>query len=125
MTIQSSITPDKFLTDREAFLSGKWNNTNLSSSNEPCGAVIINHQVNKNKKYTFDFYLSFGKSLKSALLIRITSYNVCYTKLLRKYCLSVNDPEPTELFWAVKEITWQLSPIILIILFVYGLFIQV
>ena len=53
--------------------------------------------------------------------------DICFPLLFFKikYCLSVNDPEPTELFWVVKEIIWKLSPIILIIIFVYGLFIQV
>lgn len=78
MSIQSSTTPDNFITNREAFLSGKWGDNSLSSSNEPCGAVILKHNVIQNKKYTFDFYLSFGKSIKSALLM---------TKLFKSYKL--------------------------------------
>lgn len=67
MAISTNATVKYFITNREAFLNGKWNESNNSSSNEPCACLIINHNAKKDKKASFQFFISFGKTLSSAL----------------------------------------------------------
>lgn len=67
MTIACSKKPSKFITNRDDFLSGRWNNNSLSSTNFPCGAVIVKSNAIRNTTQNFNFYLSFGTSLKSAI----------------------------------------------------------
>lgn len=67
MSIYSSVKPKHHITNREAFLSGKWDENSISSSNEPCAAVVLKCNGKHDRKEKFDFYLSFGHSLESAL----------------------------------------------------------
>ena len=47
MAIKSSSKPSYYITNREAFLSGKWQENSISSTNNPCAALIIKPQAKR------------------------------------------------------------------------------
>jgi len=69
MAIHSTIKPDFHITNREAFLRGKWDENSLSSSQEPCAAVVLNLKATQNQKLNLEFNISFGKTQNSAILM--------------------------------------------------------
>lgn len=67
MSITSSIKSRHYITNRQDFLSGKWNENSIQSQNQPCFAIISSLNVKRNTNINIDFSMSFGKTLESAL----------------------------------------------------------
>ncbi len=69
MSIHSLKKPVKYITNREAFLNGKWEENSLFSSNYPCATVIVNVEKSNIKDNTYDFYLCFGTTKESSKIM--------------------------------------------------------
>lgn len=69
MSIHSSVKPSSYTTNREAFLNGKWDDNSTSSTNYPCGAVIVKSSTQQQTQEKFEFYLCFGASYKSSIMM--------------------------------------------------------
>lgn len=67
MSIKSSIKPRYHMTNRQDFLSGKWNQNSIKSQNNPCFALVNTRTAKKNEKINIEFSMSFGKTIDSAL----------------------------------------------------------
>ncbi|MEG0614262.1 MAG: glucoamylase family protein [Oscillospiraceae bacterium] len=64
-------SPEKFsaTTDRTAVLSGKLTELTLSSHNNLCACAIMEKNFSNDEAANFNFFLSFGKTKKSAVLM--------------------------------------------------------
>ncbi len=68
--ISSSEECSNFSTNREDFFQGIFTRQNIASRQIPCGAISVSKFNLKGKKDKIDFFLSFGKTKKSALLMK-------------------------------------------------------
>ena len=70
MTISADKPELSLMTSRSDFWAGKWDSPEVSQNPDPCGALIYNIQGgNDGSEITLSFYISFGKTLESSLLM--------------------------------------------------------
>ncbi len=104
MTLSTLNEQACLITNREQFLRGAWNENNLSSSNEPCGAVIVSKKLSAGKKLKLVFYMSFAKKLNTALKMP-----ECFSPFTRKCKNKVMIKTPDKLLNSIFNywLDWQ------------------
>jgi cyclic beta-1,2-glucan synthetase len=85
------------ITDRQAFLCGKFDEKSLSSQNNPCAALVCKKKLSKKSKTKMDFFLSFGKTKDSAVMMPKLFKESSY-ELLNVFKINTPDDELNKFF---------------------------